>query len=159
MGWTQCSSHRRQFCAPSVLHRGCIWFVLFSGTQKGALQQCFLHLQIIYPADCSCKVSFHLVPMVLLVRIMNVREQAEVVTSKFSDSYRLVLDCIPPCIFHRLCAHRGAYPAIPLFQKFKCMGFSLFVDLFILQWWFSVVYIVPAVLWFVFRTKLMIVWH
>jgi len=56
----------------------------------------FLHLQLIYPVDCSCKVSFHLVPMVLLVMIQNIRDQAEVETSRFSHSCKLVLDGIPP---------------------------------------------------------------
>lgn len=81
----------------SVCCCGCVCS-LFSGSQKGALQKCFCTL-FIYDTAGSCMVSFHLVPFFLLVRFVNIRDQAEVETSKFPDSYWMVWDRFPPATF------------------------------------------------------------
>lgn len=86
---------------------------LFSGDAFG--------LVVRFSFDCSCKVSFHLVQTVLLVlgRIMDVRDKAEISFQK-ATNYYLTSSLYNFC---RLCTHLSAYPAIPIFQKFKCMGF------------------------------------
>lgn len=90
-----CSSHRRQFYAPYILHCGClIYSVLW---YSGILQQCLWTCGSFFPFDCPCKVSFHLVPMVLLVlvRIIDIRDKAEVKPVSFQTAINQYLTSSP----------------------------------------------------------------
>lgn len=79
-----------------------------------------------YPIESSCKISFHLVPMILLVRIRNIRDQAEVENSKFSDSYQLALDSIPPATSIG-CAHTSVHIQLHHFSRGLCGLALLFI--------------------------------
>lgn len=107
----------------------------------------FLHLHFIYPLDCSCGVSFHLVPMVSPVRIMNIRDQAEVATGKLPvTNWYLTTSAFVTsiaCVVTQVCTQLYGFSRslgkylLPHFIYLSIYMY-LFLYLAILQWWFSV---------------------